>query len=134
MRRLSFWVGLAVSLGSTGAGAQTPDTSAVAHAPARAACSLACPAITPPRCTPLGVAAARVASPDVPARAPDTACEVLNLGAYRSAWASYQPWRDDAVGDWRQANNEVARIGGWRVYAREPAPSADSAAPTRDTP
>ena len=70
----------------------------------------------------------------MPTPAPGTPCAVLNVGAYRSAWAGYQPWRDGAVGDWRQANDEVARIGGWRVYAREPAPAAESAVPARDTP
>lgn len=38
--------------------------------------------------------------------------------AYRSAFSDYKPMGEDKVG-WRQANDEVGRIGGWRVYARE---------------
>ena len=60
--------------------------------------------------------------------------EVLTIPADASAWTRYQPWRDEAVGDWRQANAVVANIGGWRVYAREPAPCASSAAASKATP
>lgn len=46
--------------------------------------------------------------------------------AYRSAFSDYKPLGEDKVG-WRQANDEVGRIGGWRVYAREAnAPDAPS--------
>lgn len=38
---------------------------------------------------------------------------------YRSAFADYRPLGEEAVGDWRAANDEVRRIGGWREYARE---------------
>ena len=60
--------------------------------------------------------------------------EVLTIPADASAWTRYQPWRDDAVGDWRQANAEVARIGGWRVYARETAPPAKAVSPAKESP
>jgi hypothetical protein len=69
-----------------------------------------------------------------PAQAPGAQCEVFVLPVYTSAWTGYQPWRDDAVGDWRQANAVVARIGGWRVYARETAPIANTTAPAKDAP
>jgi hypothetical protein len=75
-----------------------------------------------------------LASPTLPAPAPGAQCEGFQSPAYTSAWANYQPWRDDAVGDWRQANAEVARIGGWRVYARETAPLANTTAPAKDAP
>ncbi|MBS0336232.1 MAG: hypothetical protein JSS40_05360 [Proteobacteria bacterium] len=39
--------------------------------------------------------------------------------AYRSAFAGYRGLGDEPVGDWRAANDEVRRIGGWREYARE---------------
>ncbi len=29
--------------------------------------------------------------------------------------------------DWRAANAQVLRVGGWRAYAREPLPSAEPA-------
>ncbi len=39
--------------------------------------------------------------------------------AYRSPFADYRLLGDEAVGNWRAANDEVGRIGGWREYARE---------------
>ena len=56
--------------------------------------------------------------------------------AYHSSFAQYRKLGDDKPADpskaWREANDSVNRIGGWRVYAREaqqpdPAPSAPSA-------
>lgn len=47
--------------------------------------------------------------------------------AYRPVFGGYQPYTDQAVGNWREANDAVGRIGGWREYAREeetPAPAA----------
>lgn len=38
---------------------------------------------------------------------------------YRSAVESYQPFTDEKPGSWRDANDSVGRIGGWREYARE---------------
>jgi hypothetical protein len=61
------------------------------------------------------------ASAPVPA-----AVYVSPLRAYRSA-------HEVPLGDWRAANDNVARIGGWRTYLREahrPEPAAaESAAP-----
>ncbi len=31
----------------------------------------------------------------------------------------YQAWRDATLRDWRQANDRVGEIGGWRAYLRE---------------
>ncbi len=50
--------------------------------------------------------------------------------AYVSPLANYQRWSDVVPVDWRQANDNVMRIGGWRTYAREarePAPPAPPA-------
>lgn len=49
--------------------------------------------------------------------------------AHRSALTGYRANRDAAVGSWRTANDEVARIGGWRAYAREAAQEAPAAQP-----
>jgi hypothetical protein len=52
---------------------------------------------------------------------------------YRSAFAGYRPWREQALGDWREANDTVGRIGGWRTYLRqahEPEAPASTSAPT----
>jgi hypothetical protein len=49
--------------------------------------------------------------------------------AYRSALAGYRNAAStpaSAIG-WKQANDEVARIGGWRAYAREAAASEPAA-------
>lgn len=54
---------------------------------------------------------------------------------YESAFAQFRRIGDNKPMDWREANDAVARIGGWRVYAREaqqpePAAAAKPAAPS----
>lgn len=44
--------------------------------------------------------------------------------SHRSPLAGYQPFTEENVIPWRQANDTVGRIGGWREYARESAPPA----------
>lgn len=39
--------------------------------------------------------------------------------AWRSAFDGYQPYAEPALTPWRESNDTVGRIGGWRVYARE---------------
>jgi hypothetical protein len=39
--------------------------------------------------------------------------------AYRSPFDGYRKLGEEPVGNWRSANDEVGRIGGWREYARE---------------
>lgn len=46
--------------------------------------------------------------------------------SYRSALDGYRPYTEQELMPWREANDTVARIGGWREYARE---SGDPAAP-----
>lgn len=46
---------------------------------------------------------------------------------YESAFGAPRRVADDKPVSWREANDNVARIGGWRVYARE-AQQADTAA------
>jgi hypothetical protein len=57
---------------------------------------------------------------------------------YRSALDGYRPFGDVAVQPWRESNDRVARIGGWKAYLREaqgapaqPAASAPDAADPR---
>ncbi|WP_432720103.1 hypothetical protein R0381_003434 [Jeongeupia wiesaeckerbachi] len=45
---------------------------------------------------------------------------------FESAFATYQAYKDEAIGDWREANRVVDHVGGWRVYAKE-ARQADEA-------
>jgi len=39
--------------------------------------------------------------------------------AYRSAFEGYKPYTEEVVGDWKAINATTAKIGGWRVYAKE---------------
>lgn len=48
--------------------------------------------------------------------------------SWRSTLADYQRFADEKVQPWREANDNVGRIGGWREYARESS-QAQSAAP-----
>ena len=45
-----------------------------------------------------------------------------------SAFLQYRSLADAPVGSWRDANDTVTRIGGWRVYARDAAQPASPAA------
>ena len=39
---------------------------------------------------------------------------------YKSVFESYAQWEWLDTEDWREANEDVGEIGGWRYYAREP--------------
>ena len=47
---------------------------------------------------------------------------------HQSAFAQYRRLGEVPVGSWREANDTVTRIGGWRAYAREAAEPALPAA------
>lgn len=53
--------------------------------------------------------------------------------SHRSAFEGYRPNAEVAVGTWKEANDTVHRIGGWRAYAKEAsqtdAPLAPAATP-----
>ena len=38
---------------------------------------------------------------------------------HQSPFAKYRPFAAEVLGTWRGVNDEVGRIGGWKVYARE---------------
>jgi hypothetical protein len=40
-------------------------------------------------------------------------------GDHRSAFEGYQNFADEKVQSWKEANDTVGRIGGWRTYAKE---------------
>lgn len=44
--------------------------------------------------------------------------KTINL-LYQSAFDNYQPYAAPAIGSWKQANDTVKEIGGWRTYAKE---------------
>ena len=52
---------------------------------------------------------------------------------YQSPLSNYRKFDDQAVLSWREANDRVGQIGGWRVYAKEAA-AAGGGAPPRDGP
>ena len=41
------------------------------------------------------------------------------LAPYQSAFEGYQRYGDDKLLPWKESNDTVGRVGGWRVYARE---------------
>lgn len=50
---------------------------------------------------------------------------------YRSTLSTYSRLGDDKPVSWREANDNVARIGGWRAYARE---ASEPVSTERDSP
>lgn len=74
---------------------------------------------------------------------PKRAGDPLDAGAavpplvYRSALAGYRALTVVEPMPWREANDQVGRIGGWRMYLREahaPEPAADAAPPASAAP
>ena len=53
--------------------------------------------------------------------------EVEAEPAALTPFKQYQGWRDEPLQDWRQANERVGEIGGWRTYLRESQPGDDGA-------
>lgn len=53
-----------------------------------------------------------IASPD------DTATEISPLH-FSSTYTHYQKFSDPPILSWREANDAVEKIGGWRFYAKE---------------
>ena len=94
----------------------------------------------------LGLTALAVAAQTAPAAAARTAPSAAASAAatsgarapYRSVFADYRGLSEQPLAPWRQSNDTVGTIGGWRAYAREsqgePAatpkpPSTSAAAP-----
>ncbi len=51
-----------------------------------------------------------------------------------SVFDSYQPFADEKPAPWKESNDTVGRIGGWRAYAREAAGTAPAPSPTAPAP
>lgn len=60
-------------------------------------------------------AGAQQKTPASPADAKAAAPKVI----YVSPLKDYRPIKEDAVGSWRSANEEVDKAGGWKAYLRE---------------
>lgn len=86
-----------------------------------------------PRCGPwvaalsLAALAQAHAQPARPAPEPLDPKAAVPPVQHRSAMNGYRPLAEAPVGSWKEANERVNRIGGWRAYARESA--APAAAP-----
>ena len=77
-----------------------------------------------------GTANAQTAAPpSTPPRAADPTDAQAEVPAalYKSAFAGYRRHAEAAPTAWKDANDTVTRIGGWRTYAREAAAPAASA-------
>jgi hypothetical protein len=48
---------------------------------------------------------------------------------YRSAFEGYQPFAEQKLVPWKEANDTVGKIGGWRAYAREANEGAGKSTP-----
>ena len=44
---------------------------------------------------------------------------VIPSGSYRSSFEGYQPFTDENVRPWKESNDTVRTVGGWRAYAKE---------------
>ena len=49
---------------------------------------------------------------------------------FRSAFEGYKPYTEEKTVDWKRANDNVGKIGGWREYAREASQPDTAAGPT----
>lgn len=74
-----------------------------------------------PSLTAATVYAQTVASPPGLSTVPSTA----SPATYRSALEGYQPYRDEKIKPWKESNDTVGKIGGWRAYAKEAAEPAN---------
>lgn len=79
-----------------------------------------------------GPTAAQAGStPPHPKRDPMDAKAAVPAVQHRSALATYRAHAEQPVGSWREANETVNKVGGWRAYAREASqPDTPSTAPT----
>ena len=68
------------------------------------------------------------AQPAAPSAPPPATPPTPQPFAFQSALQDYQPYTDDKIVNWKDANDTTARIGGWRTYAKEA--SAPSTTPT----
>ena len=65
------------------------------------------------------LAATAFAQQRPPPAAQQSGKDAVPLSIYRSAWSGYRPFAEENVISWKDANDEVRRIGGWRAYLRE---------------
>ena len=59
-----------------------------------------------------------------------TAGQPVAPPVFSSVFDGYQPYTEEKTANWRQANDNTARIGGWRAYAKEAAEPNPAMLPT----
>ena len=69
----------------------------------------------------LAASAGAVAQPSAGSGSPDPmdARAPVAPAVHVSPFAQYRPFAAEVLGPWKAVNDEVGRIGGWKVYARE---------------
>ena len=76
----------------------------------------------------LAVTATGVAQAQV-AKSPESMAAGVAGLAYSSVLENYQPYSTQQVQAWRESNDNVGRIGGWRAYAKEIGQTDDGKSP-----
>lgn len=69
---------------------------------------------------------AQSVAPPPAAADPQNASVVVPATVYRSAFEGYRMFATEKVAPWRDTNETVGRIGGWRVYSREAQQGTDA--------
>jgi high-affinity Fe2+/Pb2+ permease len=64
-------------------------------------------------CSVFAVRAQVVTEPRLPQSTPDQGVQ------FKSSFSGYVPYSEQSIESWREANDRVGEIGGWRVYAKE---------------
>jgi len=69
----------------------------------------------------LAASSGAVAQPSAVSGRPDPADARVPVppAEHQSPFARYRPFAAEVLGTWKAVNDEVGRIGGWKVYARE---------------
>lgn len=66
-------------------------------------------------------------APTAPAPTQKAPVTQATAPAFQSAFEGYKPYTDEKILNWKEANDVVGRIGGWRAYAKEAAQAAPDA-------
>ena len=82
----------------------------------------------------LAVSAGAIAQPTAGSGRPDPmdARAPVAPVVHVSPFAQYRPFAAEVLGPWKAVNDEVGRIGGWKVYAREVYEATKQEAPAMD--
>lgn len=57
----------------------------------------------------------------------------LKAAPYQSSFKLYRGFVDQPVGSWREINDTVSKIGGWRFYARDAEAALSTTKPAQES-